>query len=412
MSKTETEWRNFDITTDELDRFTKAFKSEKFRSLFAEYCNEISDPENRRIYEQELKQFEAERGVDVTFVNPEPGFVIKLIANGNQKIFINVAKCDKIEKPSSQCGFDGKTGEKGLNWSLPYVQSKPKHDFDKNKVICAVFDVIFHSDTLHLANKNPAFRKLVIETAYDAVRSAFDLTIDKKHLKFPKLSYKGTPQPVVIRKQLLQQQQQQHATNNYGKSFIENPIAEEFDDTNTSETKTKANATAIDEYATPKYEIIHRRHVEMHEYTDELDAKLNVTIPKELVIKIHLPLLSSSKDVVLDVNTKSLYLHCDSPAKYKLSASLPFDVDKEMGKAQFDNQTKILAITLPVLSRKQLGIFDLCREDSGVESDHHSPKEDSSLALDDDVFNDECVQYVSFRLKCNFHMISIIYYWH
>lgn len=383
MSKTETEWRNFDITTEELDRFTKAFKSEKFRNLFIEYCKEISDPRNRLIYEEEIKQFEAERGVDVTFIKPEPGFVIKTIANGNQKIFINVAKCDKIEKPSSQCGVDAKTGDKGLNWRLPYVQSKPKHDFDKNKVICAVFDVIFHPDTLHLAN-NPAFKKLLIETAYDAVRTAFDLTLDKKNLKLPKLSYKGTPQSVVIGKKL---KKQSNNNNDYQKDHV----AQKYD---VNVSKTKKNTTIAD-YETPKYEIVHRRHVEMHEFTDEIDAKLNLTIPKELVIKIHLPLLNSSKDVVLDVNTKSVHLHCDTPAKYKLSASLPFEVDKEMGKAQFDNQTKILAITLPVMSRKQLGIFDLCREDSGVESDQHSPKEDSSLGLDDDVFDDECVHYVS-----------------
>ncbi|XP_055307406.1 protein kintoun [Sitodiplosis mosellana] len=397
MSKTETEWRNFDLTTDELDRFTKAFKSEKFRSLFVEYCKEINDPENRRIYEAELKQLEAERGIDIKFINPEPGFVVKSIANGNQKIFINVAKSDAIEKPTSQCGFDAKTGEKGLNWSLPYVQSKPKHDFDKNKVICAVFDVIFHSDTLHLAQKNPAFKKLVIETAYDAVRSAFDLTLDSiTNLKFPKLAYKGQPTPVVIRKKCTEQ-----SINAYGNAFgggvgkQQNGEHRNGDDEvpKRKEAKPMANNAAIDEYETPKYELIHRRHIEMHEFTDELDAKLNITVPKELVIKIQLPLLNSSKDVVLDVNTKSIHMHCDTPAKYKLNVSLPHEVDKEMGTAQFDNQTKILAITLPVLSRKQMGIFDLCREDSGVESDHHSPKEDSSLGLDDDVFTDDCDHY-------------------
>lgn len=408
MSETETEWRNLDLTTDEVDRFTKAFKSDEFRGLFAEYCKEISDPENRRIYEAELKQFEAERGIDVTFITPEPGFVIKSIANGNEKIFINVAKSEKCEKPTSQRGFNEKTGENGLNWRLPYVQSKPKRDFDKNKVICAVYDVIFHPDTLHLASKSPAFRKLVIETAYDAVRTTFDLTLDStKHLKFPKLAYKGVPSPVVIRKHLKEQ-----SINGYGKSFIgdQNDVENVVQNNGNNNAKSMA---VIDEYATPKYDIIHRQHVEMHEYTNELDAKLNITIPKELVIKIHLPLLNSSKDVVLDVNTKSIYMHCDTPAKYKLNVSLPFDVDKEMGIAQFDNQTKFLAITLPVLKRKRLGILDLNREDSGVESDHHShsPKEES---LDDDVFHSDSDHYVSwlemlhfkpsklFNLTCDF----------
>lgn len=413
MSKSETEWRNLDLTTDELDRFTKAFKSDKFRRLFAEYCQEISDPENRRIYEAELKQFEAERGIDAIFITPEPGFVVKSIVNGNQKIFINVAKSEKVDKPSSQRGIDVNTGEHGLNWRLPYVQSKPKHDYDKNKVICAVFDVIFHSDTLHLAGKNPAFKRLIVETAYDAVRTTFDLALDSsKNLKFPKLAYKGTPTPVVIRRQQINNQ----PVNGFGQTFVGDQKSAARDDAsaakaaatakrnNNNNSKTnnnkpngvgKQNGIIIDEYQTPTYEIIHRRHVEMHEYTDELDSKLNITIPKELVIKIHLPLLNASKDVVLDVNSKSIYLHCDTPAKYKLNVNLPHEVDKSTGTAQFDNQTKILAITLPVLSgRKQLGILDLCREDSGVESDHHShsPKDE---ILDDDVFDIDPEHYVS-----------------
>lgn len=442
MSKSETEWRNLDLTTDELDRFTKAFKSDKFRRLFAEYCQEISDPENRRIYEAELKQFEAERGIDVLFITPEPGFVVKSIVNGNQKIFINVAKSEKVDKPSSQRGIDVNTGEHGLNWRLPYVQSKPKHDYDKNKVICAVFDVIFHSDTLHLAGKNPAFKRLIVETAYDAVRTTFDLALDSsKNLKFPKLAYKGTPAPVVIRRQQVNNQ----PVNGFGQTFVgdrknaahngatatnaaattkkcsNNNNINNINNSNKNNISTNNNInnnnknnsnkhngvgkqngiTIVDEYQTPTYEIIHRRHVEMHEYTDELDAKLNITIPKELVIKMHLPLLNSSKDVVLDVNSKSIYMHCDTPAKYKLNVNLPHEVDKGSGTAQFDNQSKILAITLPVLSgRKKLGILDLCREDSGVESDHHShsPKEES---LDDDVFNIDPDHYVSVFFSSN-----------
>lgn len=398
------EWENSGITSDELERFTKAFKSEKFRQLFAEYCKEITDPENRRIYEEELRQLEAERGNDVIFINPVPGFVCKSSTNGNQKVFINIASSDKIEKPTSQCGVDTKTGQKGLNWRIPYVQSKPKHDFDKNNVICAVFDVIFHSDTLHLASKNSMFKKLVIDTACDAVQSAYDITLDTCNLKFPKMLYKGPSTPAMIRKKLnaeenLECDKSIKVNGNGAGVGVAAAAAAAAAATVNKDDKRNGNvmkqyngaqaSSVPSEYATPKYEVIHRRHVEMHELTDELDAKLNVTLPKELVIKINLPLLSSSKDVLLDVNTKSIHLCCDKPAKYKLSVDLPYEVDKEIGTAQFDSVSKVLTVTMPVLKRRQLGIMDLCREDSGVESDHHSPKdEDESITLDNDVFED------------------------
>lgn len=378
----ETEWKNFDITSDELERFTNAFKSDKFRQLFADYCKEITDPENRRIYEKELKLLEAERGNDVIFINPEPGFVVKTTpANAQQKVFINIARCDKIERPSSQCGVDTKTGQKGLNWRIPYVQSPPKHDFDKNKVICAVFDVIFHSDTLHLASKNSKFKKLVIDTACDAIKTAYDITLDTCNLKLPKMLYKGSPAPAILRKKL-----QTNFECDKSIQINNNNDISTADKLNGNVTITTPMTT--DGYTTPKYELIHRRHVEMHELTDEMDSKLNVTLPKELVIKINLPLLSSSKDVLLDVNTKSIHVLCETPAKYKLTVDLPYEVDKEIGTAQFDSICKILTVTLPILKRRQLGIMDLCREDSGVESDQHSPKEDESITLDNDVFED------------------------
>lgn len=372
------EWENFGITSDEFDRFTKAFKSEKFRELFSEYCKEISDPENFRIYQEELKQFEAEHGNNVTFIHPEPGFVIKTSTNKSQKVFINVARCDNIEKPSSKRGIDTKTGQRGLNWRIPFVQSKPKHDFDKNRKICAVFDVIFHSDTLHLATKNPMFKKLVIDTACDAVQSAYDIALDMCNLKFPKMFYKGTPTPALLRKKI----EDTTECNNLMK-MVKNDVANANENANIIKTE------ITDGYVTPKYELIHRRHVEMHEFTDEMDAKLNVTLPKELLIKINLPLLSSSKDVVLDVNTKTIHLCCETPAMYKLGVYLPYEVDKEIGTAQFDAITKVLTVTLPVLKKQQLGIIDLCREDSGVESDLLSPKEDESITLENDVFEDD-----------------------
>lgn len=396
MSKSE--WNHFDITTDELNRLSNAFKSEKFRELFVEYCQELSDPENRRIYEEELRQLEAERGVDVTFINPAPGFVIKASADGQQKVFINVAKCVNVGRPTSECGVSKQTGEKGLNWQLPYVQSKPKHDYDRNRVICAVFDVIFHPDALHLAAKNAAFKRLLVDTACDAVCEAYDIKLDRCNLRFPKMAYKGLTTPAVIRTKL--------ATGtpvNVGSGAdIAEPTADKsaphplhrVDSTESEDDKSSAGSTTCDEsngrdkhfdYATPKYELIHRRHVEMHEFTHEIDAKLNLALPRELVLRVRLPLLGSAKHVVLDVNTKSVHLHCDHGARYWLDVKLPYEVDKQIGTAKFDAQQKVLTIALPVLRRKELGLLDLCRDDSGVESDHHSPKDD-----EDDVFEDAC----------------------
>lgn len=377
---TEEVWDQLDITSDEINRIGEAFKSEEFRNLFVEYCKEISDPENRKTYETEIKQLEAERGVDTKFINPEAGFVLKTTADGKQKIFINVAKSSEVHPPTSERGRDERTGEQGLKWRIPYVQSKPKRDFDHNKNVCPVYDVIFHPDALHLATKDPMFKKLVVDTACEAVKATNKLELDLTNIRFPKIGYKGAARPMVIRKRIGSSEVDE---NDDPLMQIYPPVASSKHQANS--VREQANQTPP-KYATPKYEIIHRRDVEMSELTNELDAKINLTVPKELVVRIELPLLRTSKDLVLDVNAKSIYLESESPAKYKLDLPLPFEVEKLSGKAQFDSDTRKLLITLPVVRRQKIGIADFSREDSGVDSDHHSLKEDNSSS--DDVFED------------------------
>jgi hypothetical protein len=66
------------------------------------YAEEISDPENRKLYEQEITQMEQERGMDVQFIHPKPGHVLKTSVDGDMKAFINICQNDKIGKPVSK----------------------------------------------------------------------------------------------------------------------------------------------------------------------------------------------------------------------------------------------------------------------------------------------------------------------
>ncbi|XP_025105993.1 uncharacterized protein LOC112571306 isoform X2 [Pomacea canaliculata] len=123
------------LSQDEIKRLEEALKKEEFRKLLVEYAEEISNPENKRRYEEEIAQLERERGMDVTFVTPEPGYVLKTSVNGTTKAFINISKSDKLDKPNStrQQGPDGKNG---LLWQIPHSFAPPREDRDKSKRIC------------------------------------------------------------------------------------------------------------------------------------------------------------------------------------------------------------------------------------------------------------------------------------
>ena len=119
--------RSLHTMLQELDAIGQAMKDEGFRKLLAEYAEEISNPENRKVscalpnrrrlaqcissstfalkhtrthtfvlgqrYEEELRQMEAMQGNDVQFINPEPGFVVKTkLAKSGMKVFVNICQ--------------------------------------------------------------------------------------------------------------------------------------------------------------------------------------------------------------------------------------------------------------------------------------------------------------------------------
>ncbi|MED6248337.1 hypothetical protein ATANTOWER_031726 [Ataeniobius toweri] len=111
--------KELNLSSEEVGRFTKAFKDDKFREMFCEYVQEISEPENRRKYEEEIRQLEQERGNKVEFIQPTPFRVIKTSAAGKQKCFINICANDTIQKPEGKSALS-EDGRRGQCWTLPH----------------------------------------------------------------------------------------------------------------------------------------------------------------------------------------------------------------------------------------------------------------------------------------------------
>lgn len=375
-------WEDLEVTKEELQNLTECLKKEEFRKLFIEYAEEVTDPENRKIYEQEIKQLEKERGVDVTFVNPEPGYVIKTSVNGERKCFLNISKSEVVARPSSQPSFE--QGHRGLQWSIPYTLIPPRDDLDEKNVRCKVFDVVFHPDTIYLASKNSRFREIVNNTAMDSVENNFHVKLDRKNLKFPKINYKGICQPTVIRKTSkdppkkeldIEPEIYQKLMASYDESRKQYKHTEQTKRSSPVTTYYKErvdkNEDTKSKYVTPKFSIKHQSDVEMEDFTNSRNAKMNATVPKRLIITIDLPLLKTATDASLDVQESFLSIRSEKPAKYLLELPLPYRVDADRGNAKFDPKKTKLVVTLPVI-RSTPSLCD-AREDSGVDSDHGSP---------------------------------------
>lgn len=200
--------KDLNLTNDELKRFSDAFKNDEFRKLFVEYAEELNDPKNRELYEQEIRTVEEQRGSDVTFVHPNPGHVLKTSINGKKKCFINIATNEHVEKPSYQ-KTDKATGKSGAHWSLPHCLAGPHEDIDHESKPCTVYDVIFSPDTYRMAEKNSKFMTMVEDSALESVEKNYHCQLDRKNIKRLKMKFKGVPKATIIRKKKENQSEQQ-----------------------------------------------------------------------------------------------------------------------------------------------------------------------------------------------------------
>ena len=401
-------WEDLDISNDEAKRLCDAFKNDEFRKMFMEYAEELQDPENRKRYEEELAMLEAEKGMDVKFVHPEPGYVMKTTVDGDTKAFINICKNEHVEKPEVSRALNPKTGVMAPNWSLPHTMAPPRDDTDKEGQKCRVFDVVFHPDAYRMAESNERFRKMLNTTALETIERQFAVKLDKTNVKFPKMTFKGTPQATVIRtkKEVDGKAKGDHTAD---KDDIFNKIPYPYDNKTSAEKseeneerarknqekqKNKKKEKEVGDAEVPKYSIVHRQEVDFQDYRNAPDARSS-TRPKEIVIHIELPLLKSASSANLDIFERRLLLESTTPAKYKLDLDLPFPVDEESGSAKFDKSKKRLTITLPVLkpdlselSQNGTGIdANKTDEDKDEENDENNVPdlEDDVPELEDDV---------------------------
>ncbi|KAJ3184537.1 Protein kintoun [Geranomyces variabilis] len=379
-----------DITAEEFKKIETSLQNKEFRAMFFDYMQEISDPENRKIYEAELTQLEAERGNDVRFVTPTPGHVVKTRAVGGadagKKVFINMCTSPEIEAATP-----GKTaveaGAKGITWNIPYSLTKPKEDLDVGGKPCTVLDCVFHPSTYARGRDNPAFERLLVSTAMEGFQLQFGTVVEKNY-RTPKMTFKGTPVATVIRttkasaagKTKLQQQQDKDpkaafleslGTATAGSTPLPSvstaadppllptlfpapktalappppPLIEELSPAaGPSATSSVTSPPAIVE---PKHTITHRGvRADYQEYTQERERQRGAR-PDALVVRIELPTVRSSNDITLTPLARSLGLRVEG--KYLLDVALPFDVVIDASSASFDRAREVLEVVLPVV---------------------------------------------------------------
>lgn len=354
------------MTTDEINRFSKAMKDEKFRELLHEYAQEISNPENKKKYEEEITQLEQERGMEVRFIHPNAHHVLKTTVNGKEKCFINICSNNLINKPTCEARR-AENGQVGQCWSLPYSLTPGRPDRDSKGNTCMIYDVVFHPDTLYMAGKNTRFMKLVNSAATQGVEDAFKVTLGKAKKLLKNIQYKGVPQPAVIRKPIPGQPRKEESSPHdeaFPILYPDTMSTKNLKPPSSSLTQSPVKQSSLLPIQ-PHYTIKYRSLVDLQDYRCSRDSAPSPR-PKEIVIIIDLPLLKSAADVDLNVTDRKLTLESKKP-NYKLELQLSYPVDDDKGDAKFNKAKKQLTITLAVQPAKNPAVIHF--EENQPESD-------------------------------------------
>jgi dynein assembly factor 2 len=348
------------MTEEEAQRINDCMGKDDFMKLFRDYVDDISDPKNQEEYDQYLRQLEEEGEIpeDEEVVRPTPGFVVKIKSvDQDSKIFVNVCGTPKVPKPSQGArasqgadvettGSKGDGAQNGAYWSIPYIHTSMRMDQDKDRNPCHVYDILFNDETIKLAeSKGPQFKFLVIQTALESVEENGKTKLKNAEGKYDfqimqKMTYKGkVVRPHKLKKDVLEQPKAPHKP----------PKNEEL------KPKPPARKKVEEEDPTkPKMTMVHRGEIELGDYMKCVGLRdLPISRrPKELVIKLELPLMKSAADMDLDIKGGYLEFKAEN-AGYNLKHKLPYPVDEASGDAKYVKAQKLLTVTLQVLPWSQ-----------------------------------------------------------
>ncbi|XP_054470360.1 protein kintoun [Anoplopoma fimbria] len=353
--------RELNMTVDEVDRLTKALRDETFGKMLRDYAHELSDPENKKRYEEEIKVLEQERGNTIEFIHPHPFRSLRTSVNGKQKCFINVCSSENVGKPECKGGVS-EDGLRGQTWSLPHTLPPGRQDTDPKGNKIMIYDVVFHPDTVHIASKNKRFMDMVDGTAIQGIQDAFKVTLDKNNVREMSTKYKGAPQPCVIRKPIpgykskeppeepdplaFPYPDEKRPTTSLQVKPTKSPAAKK----SSSDAKPKGYSVQpekVREPTEPNYTVKYRSFVDLQDFRYARDSAQSPR-PKEIVVTIDMPLLKAASDASLEVKEKQLLLASKKPA-YRLELPLAYPVDEDKGQAKFNKQRGQLTVTLSVL---------------------------------------------------------------
>ncbi|XP_053475533.1 PIH1 domain-containing protein 1 isoform X2 [Ictalurus furcatus] len=244
-------------------------------------------------------------------IRPQPGLCVKTVSlPDQQKVFVNICQSADVPPPppiSHDALVELFESDDPTVYKVPMSLGEAHAEMDNSSNSCTVYDVIINEEFFQKCQKDSLFQQFVISVSLEGLENKYKLQLNRdiKILKNRKFMGSLTEQNVRTK----------------SKAVIQEISSEE----------TQSQLATV---RRPQVCLVVEPPVGQVEY---------------LIAEVQLPGVSSVRSLVLDLGEDRLVLNA-RPSLFHLDIFLPFLIDQENSGAQYNTDTQVLTVTMPVIS--------------------------------------------------------------
>ncbi|XP_067089087.1 PIH1 domain-containing protein 1 isoform X1 [Osmerus mordax] len=279
--------------------------------------SELELQQQEELYQQLLLQTMSKAPTanpDSRVIRPQPGMCIKTVTLPDKhKIFINICQSTSVPPPPALSRdelVELLESEDPGGYRVPMSLGEPHTELDNNSQVCTAYDVVINQEFFQKCQKDPLFQQFLLAVSLEGLENKYNLELSREWKILKNRKFLGSVNEQNIR----------------GKN---RPVIEEINTKDSSE---------------------HPAGVTRPDFS--LLVEPPVGDPEYLIAEIKLPGVSSSRLLVLDLGEDRLVLNA-RPSLFHLDIFFPFFIDQESSAAQYNTNTQILTVTMPVVSSER-----------------------------------------------------------
>ncbi|KAL6476605.1 hypothetical protein MHYP_G00151040 [Metynnis hypsauchen] len=275
---------------------------------------ELEQQSQEELYQQLLLQTIGKIQSDGTpskVIRPQPGVCVKTSSlTDQQKVFVNICQSRDVPPPphlSQEALVELLESDDPTGYKVPMSLGEAHTEIDNSSKSCTVYDVVINEEFFQNCQKDTLFQQFLIAVSLEGLENKYSLELsrDVKILKNRKFMGSLTEQNIRTKSK---------------------PVIQEINSKELQLQNSTVKSPQFGLWVEPPFG----------------EAEF-------LIAEIQLPGVSSAHSLLLDLGEDRLVLNA-RPSLFHLDIFFPFLVDQENSAAQYNTNTQVLTVTMPVLS--------------------------------------------------------------